>query len=65
MAQHGAVLETEIIIVDLVEIEMNEPTYHKSDYLHSSLETINSHIFKYMCSVKSEKEMATHSSTLV
>ena len=50
MAQHCAILETEIIIVDLVEIEMNELTYQKSDYLHSSLETINPHIFKYMCS---------------
>lgn len=38
--EHYAITQTEIISVDLTEFEMNRPTYHKSDYLHSIQETL-------------------------
>lgn len=38
--EYYAITQTEIISVDLTEFEMNRPIYHKSDYLHSSQETL-------------------------
>lgn len=43
-----AITEIEIITVDFVEFEMNRTTYHKLDYLHSGLETLNPTFQWYM-----------------
>lgn len=42
--QHHAITETELITVDLLGFEMNRLIYHRSDYLHSSLGTLNTHV---------------------